>query len=131
MKTLLSILAFCTFLGCTLPTDPEIPVDPSATVGNSITVDYAGEFYVFMINEDEGSSQSYLYGGKENKVWTEEDLKPIIGKLTNLEVRGIKVLGTAYPDYGNLAVTIDDGSNVLIEGIAPEGTQRVVVNYSF
>ena len=131
MKTLLSILTFCAFLGCTLPTDPEIPVDSSTTVGNSITVDYAGEFYVSMLNEDNGFTKCYLYQGEENKIWTEGELELIIGELKNLEVRGIKVLGTAYPDYGNLTVTINDDNEVVEEEIAPQGTQRAIVNYSF
>ncbi len=118
-KRLLMGLAGILLAGCTLPRDP------------SVTIDYAGEFYVLMLNESEGISRGYFSYGEENRIWTEDYLEPILGELGDLEVRGIKVLGTAYPDYGNLTVTIDDGNHVVAEETAPKGTQRAIVKYSF
>ena len=119
-KKLLGGLAGILLASCSLLKDPS-----------SITVDYAGEFYVSMLNENGGTSKAYFSYGEGSRTWTEDDLKPMLGELKNLEVEGIKVLGPKYPDYGNLTVTIDDGNQVVAEKTAPEGIERAFVKYSF
>ncbi len=107
--------------GCSLQEDPK----------DSIIVNYAGEFYVSIVNENEGNTRVLFAYGENSKTWDESYLESRVGELENLEVTGIKVLGSAYPDYGNLTVTIEDDDEVVAEKTAPKGTARASVEYSF
>ena len=119
-KQLLGGLVGILLMSCSLPKDP------------SVTINYAGEFYAFMLNENEGISKLYVDSGEGSKTWSKYDLEPIFGELKNLRVDGRKILNTGGSnDYGNLTVIIDDGNAIVAEDTAEKGTNDACAEYSF
>lgn len=98
-----------------------------------IVIKYDGEYYIFMENEIE-NNELYIYVtyGEKQTVWLYNEIKHHLGGSPNkLTIKGIKVLGETYPDYGNLIVKLKENDEILIENIAPKGNQEAIVFYRF
>lgn len=117
---LILVLMF-SVIGCSLIENDEVKV----------VVEYGGEFYVSIVNTHESVSKVYFTWGEYSATWNEEKLVSVLGTLDELEVEGIKVLGPAYPDKGDLTVKIKEGNVVVAEDMVEKGTERVTVFYDF
>ena len=117
----LLIIVVISFTACNLYDDEK-----------SIVVTYDGTFYLSILNTCfNGDSHALFTWGKGKGVWEESELEMKVGTLDELEVEGIKALGSAFPDGGNLTVKIKEGEDVVAKGTAPHGTQRVTIFYDF
>ena len=81
MKKLIFILIF--FLYCSSSDNPEFQT--------KISVEYLGEYYVFVTNQLGNESKVAVLWGEYHSEWTEEYLGEYIDKFNNIEIKAIKI----------------------------------------
>ena len=103
----------CDFGGCA---DDSLRID----------VNYPSNHYLYTLNKD---STSFVLDIKErigNTTYVESDF-PF--EVNRVEFRFIKVLGTGYPDMGELTARIYVGEYLVDTVVVPDGEDRAVREY--
>jgi hypothetical protein len=116
MKIMISLILLLLFCGCSVADDSCM----------SLTVEYSGECYVSIENND----IVYFVFCNENRTWSKDELVSVVGQLKTINIKGIKVYGHAYPDQGTLKIIINNNGEI-IESVATLGTQTAILNYTF